>query len=61
MDKVGQYIENQMSRAVDAPNMEDGELLNLLGGTGGSHVDIVLYLSDRGMLNVPLHAPFLTI
>lgn len=48
MENVSRYIEGQMNKSLDAANLEDAELLGLLGGSGGSQVDVVLYVTDRG-------------
>lgn len=40
---VVQYIESQMQRmSVNALN--DGDMLNMLGGEGGVQIDVVFYL-----------------
>lgn len=44
IDVIIRYIETQMRKTVTTSNMTDSELLNLLGGNGGSQVDLVLYL-----------------
>ena len=43
-DKVTGYIESQMNKMLDTGTMENVEIMHLLGGGGGSHVDVVLYL-----------------
>ena len=49
MDGVLRYIEAQMAKNLDIASLEDAEILSLLGGSGGSQVDVVLYVTDRGM------------
>ena len=54
IENVAKYIETQMNRTLGITNLEDTELLSLLGGSGGSQVDAVLYIADRGkVLQVP--------
>jgi hypothetical protein len=40
---VVQYVESYMQR-MSSNSLTDGDLLNLLGGDGGWHVDVVFYL-----------------
>ena len=54
IDSVSKYVESQMNKVLETTAMEDAELLNLLGGGGGSQVDVVLYVSDRGGFTFPL-------
>ena len=44
MENITRYIQSQMSKSLNAATLEDTDLLTLLGGSGGSQVDVVLYL-----------------
>ena len=48
MENVSRYIEAQMTKNMYIANLEDAEILSLFGGSGGSQVDVVLYIADRG-------------
>ena len=56
MEIVTRYIESQMSKNMDIANLEDAEVLSLFGGGGGSQVDVVLYVADRGMSLTPIRS-----
>ena len=43
-DPILQYIEGQLSKTLYNANATEGELVSLLGGEGGSQVDLILYL-----------------
>ena len=45
---VVQYLESYVARLC-SNSMSDSDLLNLLGGDGGSHVDVVFYIISKGM------------
>lgn len=47
MSFVVRYVEAYMQRFC-ANTLGDSDFLNLLGGDGGSHVDVVLYVLYRG-------------
>lgn len=44
MESVLQYIESQMQLTISTSAMHDHDLLSVLGGSGGTQVDAVLYL-----------------
>ena len=43
-----QYIESQMSKSLSLETMSDAELLSIVGGSGGTLVDVVFYLTSSG-------------
>jgi hypothetical protein len=46
---VVNYIESQLDRAASMVGVTDAELISMLSGSGGSHVDVVLYVIAKGM------------
>ena len=57
MEKVLRYIESQMAKTLDTQSADDSEILYLLGGGGGSQVDVVLYLlNHRKRFPVPVRS-----
>ncbi len=48
MERVLRYVESQVERNTKFDGMTDTDLQNLLGGSGGSQVDLVLYLFEPG-------------
>ena len=48
MERVLQYIEDQMFRQLRLETSNDTDLQGLIGGNGGSQVDLVLYLLTEG-------------
>ena len=62
MERVLQYIEDQMFKQLRLETSSDADLQGLVGGNGGSQVDLVLYLLTEGTrlpcrLNVELTSP----
>ena len=49
---VAQYVESYLQRLC-SPSLGDLELLNLVGGDGGSHVDVVFYLVSNSKPRFP--------
>ena len=47
IDSVIEYIETQMAKTTSLGNMGIGDLLSLLGGSGGFQVDVVFYLISQ--------------
>ena len=47
--QVLEYVEEQMFKQLDLANLSDADVQRLLGGQGGSQVDLVLYLMTKGM------------
>ena len=45
---VVSYIEEQLARPFSATITDEGELLGMLSGNGGTQVDVVLYMIDQG-------------
>lgn len=45
-----QYMKQQLSRAIASVSHPSSDLQNMLGGNGGSQVDLVLYLISKGLL-----------
>lgn len=45
-----QYMRQQLSRAIASVSHPSSDLRNMLGGNGGSQVDLVLYLISEGLL-----------
>ena len=41
------YIEEQMGRTASTIGMSDSDLISMLSGNGGSHVDVVLYVISK--------------
>ena len=48
MELIFQYIESHIAKSTSTTSMSDGDLLNMLGGNGGTQVDLVLYLIGKG-------------
>ena len=46
LDHLSQYISSQLSRILSFDAVSDHDLMNLLGGSGGSQVDLILWLLD---------------
>lgn len=49
-DLIIQYMRQQLSRAVASVSHPGSDLQNMLGGNGGSQVDLILYLISDGKL-----------
>ena len=47
IDKVVRYVEGQFERTASLAKMSDGDLMALLGGSGGSQVDVVFFVISR--------------
>ena len=47
IDPIIQYIETQIMKTTSLASMDSGDLLALLGGNGGSQVDVVFYLISQ--------------
>ena len=45
---VLQYIQLQLTKPFSAPTASEGDITGLLSGSGGSQVDVVLYLVAEG-------------
>lgn len=45
-----QYMKQQLSRAIASVSHPSSDLQNMLGGNGGSQVDLILYLISEGLL-----------
>ena len=45
---VIQYMEQQFAKAVTAASAANNDFVSLLSGSGGSQVDIILYLMSQG-------------
>lgn len=58
---VVQYMESYFERVSSLTNISDGELINLMSGSGGSQVDVVFYvfLNRKSSVN-PLRPSILT-
>lgn len=52
-DAIVQYIQQQLVRAMAAPDSSILDFQNMLAGNGGSQVDAILYLISEGMLLRP--------
>lgn len=48
-----QYMQQQLSRAIASVSHPSSDLQNMLGGDGGSQVDLVLYLISEGLPVLP--------
>lgn len=48
-DAIVQYIQQQLVRAMTAPDSSVVDFQNMLAGNGGSQVDAILYLISEGM------------
>lgn len=53
IQEVTSYVEAQLARSLSSSVNSKGELVSMLGGNGGTQVDVVLYLIGQGML--PFH------
>ena len=53
MEKVLQYIEDQMFKQLKLETSSNADLQGMLGGNGGSQIDLVLYLFTQGMITYP--------
>jgi hypothetical protein len=49
-----QYMKQQLSRAIAAVSHPSSDLQNMLGGNGGSQVDLILYIISEGLFTVHL-------
>ena len=49
---VLQYIEVQLTKPFSAPTASEGDIVGLLNGSGGSQVDLVLYLVNQGRFSM---------
>ena len=49
IETVTQYIEGQLAKTFSFANASEGEMLSMMGGDGGSQVDLVLYMICKGM------------
>ena len=47
---IMRYIEGQLAKTISYADATESELVSLLGGDGGSQVDLVLYLIHRRKL-----------
>lgn len=50
IEPAQRYIEEQLAKTLSYAGMTESELVSMLGGNGGSQVDLVLYLLAQGML-----------
>jgi hypothetical protein len=41
---VVEYIQSHLQKAVSTQDMSDSEMISMLGGNGGSQVDLVFYV-----------------
>ena len=48
IESVLQYVESQLRRSFSPPSEGDSDIVGLLSGSGGSQVDVVLYLISQG-------------
>ena len=48
MQSILEYIELQLTKPFSAPTATEGDIAGLLSGSGGSQVDLVLYLITQG-------------
>jgi len=55
IQSVLQYIETQLTKPFSAPTASEGDIAGLLSGSGGSQVDVVLYLVAQGMHSMYWH------
>ena len=51
MGSIMHYIEGQLAKTTSYADATESELVSLLGGDGGSQVDLVLYLIHRRKLH----------
>lgn len=49
-----QYMKQQLSRAIASVSHPSSDLQNMLGGNGGSQVDLILYIISEGLFTVHL-------
>lgn len=49
IEAVSQYIESQLRKSFAPPSESESDILGLLSGSGGSQVDLVLYLITESM------------
>ena len=48
LSMIIRYLELQLQRAIEAPARASHEFASLLGGSGGSQVDVVFYILSKG-------------
>ena len=48
VDSILNYIDAQATRALDLNRMDNGDLMSLIAGNGGTQVDVVFYLFSKG-------------
>jgi hypothetical protein len=51
-DQVVHYLEGLLHRNASIASVNDSELLNVLSGGGGVHVDVVLYMFPTGIYSL---------
>ena len=47
IESVIHYMESQMARSISLADLNDGDLLSVLGGGGGFQVDVAFYLISK--------------
>ena len=52
LDHIIHYAEQQLTKAIDATSTGQHDFAALLGGRGGSQVDVVLYLVSNGKQDI---------
>jgi hypothetical protein len=45
---VVEYLESHLRKAISLDNLSEYDMISMLGGNGGSQVDLVLYVIHRG-------------
>lgn len=58
-DTISAYMITQLQKAVEAPTTSTSEFASLLGGSGGSLVDVIFYMLSKGERR-PMEDPFLS-
>ncbi|OKL59655.1 hypothetical protein UA08_05135 [Talaromyces atroroseus] len=53
-DIIIQYMRQQLSRAISSVSNPNSDLRNMLGGNGGSQVDVILYLISEETLSMDI-------
>ena len=53
MDSILTYIDAQATKTLDFNRMDNGDLVSLVAGHGGSQVDVVFYLFSKGTFPQP--------
>jgi hypothetical protein len=55
-----EYIESHFKKATSLEGMGESDIMNLLGGNGGSQVDLVLYVIHQSRSAYSLYGAVLT-